>query len=276
VSDSANLTDLRSHFAFGENWSSYAEKIREEEIAEAVKGLMRLCGGRLEGQRFLDIGCGSGVHSLAALQLGAAEVVCVDIDPVSVATTKRVLARHYAGAAFRVEQVSVFDLDPRRWGQFDIVYSWGVLHHTGDMYRALRSACALVRPGGAFVVALYRRTWMCWLWRLEKRWYARASKRGQGIASATYLWLLARKLGSRYEAYVNTYRSLRGMNFHNDVHDWLGGYPYESITPEETERFMVSLGFKGERVFASKGPLFGRHIGFFGSACNEYVYVRSR
>jgi 2-polyprenyl-6-hydroxyphenyl methylase/3-demethylubiquinone-9 3-methyltransferase len=144
------------------------------------------------------------------------------------------------------------------------------------MYRALKYAFALVRPDGAFVVALYRRTWMCWLWRLEKRWYARASKRGQSIASATYLWLLARKLGSRYEAYVNTYRSLRGMNFHNDVHDWLGGYPYESITPEETERFMVSLGFKGERVFASKGPLFGRHIGFFGSACNEYVYVRSR
>jgi len=276
VSDPGDLTELQSHFAFGENWASYAEKIKEEEIDEAVKGLARLCGGRLDGQRFLDIGCGSGLHSLAALRLGAVEVVCVDIDPASVATAKSVLSRHSAGAAFRVEHASVFDMEPARWGQFDTVYSWGVLHHTGDMYRALRAAAGLVKPGGTFVVALYRKTWMCWFWRLEKRWYARASKRAQDVATSVYLWLMARRLGRRYQAYVNTYRSWRGMNFHNDVHDWLGGYPYESITADEAQRFMAGIGFKGARVFASKRGFFGRSCGVFGSGCDEYTYVRSR
>jgi SAM-dependent methyltransferase len=275
VSDSADLTGIESHFAFGENWASYAEKINDADIDEAVKGLQRLCG-RLDGQRFLDIGCGSGLHSLAALRLGAAEIVCVDIDPDSVATTKSVLSRHSAGAAFRVEQASVFDMDPSRWGQFDTVYSWGVLHHTGDMYRALRAAAALVKPGGAFVVALYRKTWLCWFWRVEKRWYSRASKRAQGVAARIYLWFFALALGRRYKTYVDEYRSARGMNFHNDVHDWLGGYPYESISPAETNRFMTGIGFRIERTFARKGPYFGRYAGFSGSGCDEYAYVRSQ
>lgn len=276
MSDATDLTGLESHFAFGENWASYAEKISQAEIDEAVRGLERLCGGRLDGQRFLDIGCGSGLHSLAALRLGAAEVVCVDIDPASVATTRTVLARHCAASATRVDQVSVFDMDPARWGQFDTVYSWGVLHHTGDMYRALRAAAALVKPSGTFVVALYRKTWMCWFWRIEKRWYTRASKRAQGIAMSIYLWFFARALGSKYKTYVDEYRGSRGMNFYNDVHDWLGGYPYESITPDETDRFMTSIGFRGERTFARKGRYFGRYSGVFGSGCDEYVYVRVR
>jgi SAM-dependent methyltransferase len=274
VSDAADLTGLESHFAFGENWASYAEKIDQAEIDEAIKGLERLCGGRLNGRRFLDIGCGSGLHSLAALRLGAAEVVCVDIDPVSVATTKAVLQRHCAGSAFRVERVSVFDMDPSHWGQFDTVYSWGVLHHTGDMYRALRAAAALVKPSGEFVVALYRKTLMCWFWRLEKRWYSRASKRGQGVATSIYLWFFALAQGKQHKTYVEEYRSARGMNFYNDVHDWLGGYPYQSITPVETRRFMASIGFKEKRKFARNGPFFGRYSGVFGSGCDEYAYVR--
>jgi 2-polyprenyl-6-hydroxyphenyl methylase/3-demethylubiquinone-9 3-methyltransferase len=267
---------LESHFAFGENWASYAETISQAEIDEAVKGLKRLCGGRLDGQRFLDIGCGSGLHSLAALRLGAAEVVCVDIDPVSVATTKTVLARHAPGSAFRVEQVSVFDMDSVRFGQFDTVYSWGVLHHTGDMSRAMRSAAELVKPGGSFVVALYQRTWLCWFWRLEKRWYAHASKRAQAAAGSVYISLFALAKGKKFKAYVEGYRSLRGMNFYNDVHDWLGGYPYESITPNEAHQFMTSMGFTVVRTFARKGPYFGRYIGFSGSGCGEYAYVRAR
>src|SRR6266446_6943680 len=123
-----DLTLQEAHFAFGRNWAAYAEKITQAEIEEAMRGLSRLLGNeRLDGKRFLDIGSGSGLHSLAALRLAAREVVAVDIDADSVATTRVVLERHTPGEDFRVVRASVFELDSISLGTFDVVYSWGVL-----------------------------------------------------------------------------------------------------------------------------------------------------
>lgn len=274
-----DLTRQDTHFAFGKNWASYAQKITRAQIDEAVTGLSRLLGGqRLDGMRFLDIGSGSGLHALAAFELGAAEVVALDIDPDSVATTQAVLALHAPGKTYRVAQHSVFDLTPEKYGTFDVVYSWGVLHHTGDMIRALRAAAALVGEGGQFVFALYRRVWMDWFWRLEKRWYTKASLASQARARAIYIALFRlalRVTGRRFADYVANYHERRGMDFYHDVHDWMGGWPYESILPSEVDSLMGSLGFGPVRVFAAKGLIGGRRIGFFGSGCDEYVYRRS-
>lgn len=239
-----DLTRQEAHFAFGKNWAAYAEKITEAHIGEAERNLSRLLGGeRLDGKRFLDIGSGSGLHSLAALRLGAREVVAVDTDPDSVATSQAVLARHAPHGRFRVEQASVFELDPHRLGDFDTVYSWGVLHHTGDLERAVRCAVALVREGGDLLLALYRRIWMDWFWKREKRWYAKASPQAQHRARAVYIALFRlglRFTGRRFDDYVADYRRNRGMDFYHDVHDWMGGWPYESIAPDEVERMMAA------------------------------------
>jgi 2-polyprenyl-6-hydroxyphenyl methylase/3-demethylubiquinone-9 3-methyltransferase len=270
---SANLLDQESHFAFGENWASYATLVTDARIEEAITCLRRLCGD-LHGKRFLDIGCGSGLHSLAALRLGATEVVAVDIDPRSVATTRQLLKAQARVKSWSAVQASVFDLLPSTYGAFDVVYSWGVLHHTGDLYRALRAASALVRPTGQFVFAVYRRTRLCWFWRLEKRWYARASRAAQNRARAVYVGLfrLLYPITRRrsFRSYVEGYAQKRGMDFYHDVHDWLGGWPYESISPAETERFMRQLGMDQVQAFVHNG----KRIGLFGSACDEYVYSR--
>ena len=163
------------------------------------------------------------------------------------------------------------------WGRFDVVYSWGVLHHTGDLAGALRRAAALVAPDGLFIVALYRKTWMCPFWRLEKRWYAHASPRAQAIVRAIYLRLFALGLlvtGRRLKDYVAGYPSHRGMDFYHDVHDWLGGYPYESMSPAEFETAMSQMGFGLVRSFADKGRILARNTGIFGSGCDEYVCAR--
>lgn len=271
-----DLTCAETHFAFGRNWAAYAEKVTEAEIGEAEKGLIRLIGNdRLAGARFLDIGCGSGLHSLAAMRLGAKEVVAIDLDPDSVATTQGLLQRHAPHGGYEVKALSVFELSPEALGTFDIVYSWGVLHHTGDMTRAIRCAAAMARPGALFAFALYRRVWMDFFWRREKRWYARASANAQRRARALYLALYRLGLlatGRRFSRYVEGYRSNRGMDFYHDVHDWLGGWPYESISPREVDVLMQGEGFIAERVLARKGYLLGRHPGIFGSGCDEYVY----
>src|SRR5687768_14830032 len=89
-----DLTALETHFAFGENWADFAHVIDEKHVNAAIDGLRRLLGDvDLKGKRFLDIGCGSGLHSLAALKLGAADVVAIDLDPRSVETTRALIAQ---------------------------------------------------------------------------------------------------------------------------------------------------------------------------------------
>jgi 2-polyprenyl-6-hydroxyphenyl methylase/3-demethylubiquinone-9 3-methyltransferase len=185
------------------------------------------------------------------------------------------------GQRWSVMEASVFELPQQSLGLFDVVYSWGVLHHTGDMYRALRSAAGLVAAGGQFIFALYRRTHLCWFWKLEKRWYAHAGEIAQARTRALYVGLfrftrplvafIRPGVHGTFDSYVAEYRQNRGMDFYHDVHDWLGGWPYESISPAETDRFMQQLGLRRVRAFVHQG----RSTGLFGSGCDEYVYGKA-
>ena len=268
--------DLASHFEFGRNWSGYAELIDAERIDQAVSGLERLAGtGGLAGKSFLDIGCGSGLHSLSALRLGAARVVAVDLDPHSVATTKQVLSQYAPEKQWEVREQSVFDLDPQQLGQFDVVYAWGSLHHTGAMYDAWRRAAQLVAPGGILIVALYRKTRLCRFWKIEKWLYTKSPASIQRCARTIFVatmrlafFLARRDFGKYQETYGQAYR---GMNYDHDVHDWLGGYPYESVSPAEADRFRQSLEFAHIRSFVEART----RVGVFGSGNDEYVWQRT-
>ena len=274
--EAADLKSLETHFEFGANWESFASGISEDSILEAEQGLLRLLGETsIAGKRFIDIGCGSGIHGLAALRLGAAEVVCCDIDPVSVSTAQAVLGRYAPGQPWQAREASVFDLTPETLGHFDIVYSWGVLHHTGSLDLAMRRAAALLANGGIFVFALYRKTWMCSFWTVEKRWYTGASTIMQRLARGIYSTLFYVGLlvtGRNPVRYVSTYHNRRGMDFRHDVHDWLGGYPYESISPQDVNVLMRSLHLSEVRSFVQSGSR--AKCGLLGSGCDEYVYRR--
>lgn len=266
---------MSTHFAFGENWASYAEGIGAEQVAWSERCMQALAGPEgVRGGSVVDVGCGSGLHSLAALRLGAASVLALDRDPQSVATTRAVLARLAPqGARYDVREADILALDPAQTGRFDLVYSWGVLHHTGAMVRAIERAAALARPGGLFAFALYRRTWLCPLWRIEKLVYSGAAPATQARIRAAYVALYrfrARLAGQDFVRFLSDYPKQRGMDFLHDVHDWLGGYPYESIAEPEVERLMARLGFR--HVRSNVTP---RHIGLFGSGCDEYVYERT-
>lgn len=269
-----NLLDQRSHFAFGENWLDYVRKIDEGKISRAMADLRRLSGRqRLDGMSFLDIGCGSGLSALAATRLGATRVAGVDIDPDSVKAAREVFSR-FAPRRADFEVRSVFEMTPAAFGTFDIVYSWGVLHHTGDMVRAIEVAAAMVRPGGEFYLALYRKTPYCGMWRHIKRWYSKAPPASQQRARNVRVFLskaVFKMQGRDFAAYVKDY-GLRGMDYYNDVHDWLGGYPYQSATADECHTLLGRMGFAVDREFVGSG----RHplSGILGSGCNEYAFRR--
>ena len=257
-------------FEFGKNWESYSHLVDAPRIDSAVSRLSQMLAmNSLAGKTFIDIGCGSGVHALAALKLGAELVKAIDLDRNSVETTRVLLERFNCLDRAEVEELSVFDLDPQRHGHFDIVYSWGVLHHTGDMNRAIVAATRMVRPGGVFAVALYGKTRYCGIWTRIKRWYVCASPERRDFAERLYVrlfgWYLLLR-GKRLSTHIRTYRNKRGMDFMHDVRDWIGGYPYESIRPRELDALLRPLGFT--RVQASVK----RRSGLFGSGCDEYLY----
>ena len=266
------MSDTALRFEFGKNWASFAAALNEERIAEAERRLLSLVDrDRLNGARFLDIGCGSGIHALAALRLGVANLSAIDLDLDSVRTTQAVLERWWSGANYQVERKSVFELEGAP-PQFDIVYSWGVLHHTGEMVRAIRVAASAVKPGGTLAIALYGRTRYCGIWTRIKRWYVQATPVQRQRAEDWYVRLFGFYLmlrGQRLSRHIANYEKKRGMDFYHDVRDWIGGYPYESITPKQLEALTRPLGLVLEKQNVK------RRSGLFGSGNDEYVFRRA-
>src|SRR5438045_8113529 len=114
-----NLEELETHFRFGDNWQSYARTITEAHIRHAVAGLRELLPDGCAGETFLDIGSGSGIHSLAASTLGAT-VAAIDIDPASVEATHSVLTSH-GFSAMVPTQTRVYALNPEPSSRFTMV-----------------------------------------------------------------------------------------------------------------------------------------------------------
>jgi 2-polyprenyl-6-hydroxyphenyl methylase/3-demethylubiquinone-9 3-methyltransferase len=266
--------DQSKHFAFGKNWADYSRTITEADIEAAKTELQRLLDvDSLAGRSFLDIGCGSGIHSLCALNLGAKSVYAIDIDPDSVATTRAVLEKYWEGDNFKVEQKNIFTIDKEQLPIFDIVYSWGVLHHTGDMWDAIDKASALTKDNGLFAIAIYRKTPLCEFWKWEKKLYTNAG----GVTRKLLTWLFAgMKILRDLVRFKNPLKKIRrhsgkkrGMKWYTDVIDWLGGYPYESASPEEIESFLRQRGFQLLQSGKTR-----KRLGFFGTGNAEYLFTR--
>lgn len=267
-----------ARFEFGANWTRFLAVLDEQRIAAAERGLQRfLDRERLDGLSFLDIGSGSGLSSLAARRLGA-RVHSFDYDPQSVACTAELRRRYFAGdPQWTVERGSALDAAyVRSLGPFDIVYSWGVLHHTGRMWEALELAAIPVAPGGQLFIAIYNDTGtQSRRWLAIKRRYNRIPRVlrppfAVAVALPQELKALGRATLSlrphRYFESWTQYRRRRGMSRWHDIVDWVGGYPYEFAAPEEIFDFYRARGFALTKM----------KCGGVGLGCNQFVFERHR
>jgi 2-polyprenyl-6-hydroxyphenyl methylase/3-demethylubiquinone-9 3-methyltransferase len=261
-------------FAFGKNWHRFVEaNLNEERIGISGSYMMNFLElTELTGKSFLDIGSGSGIHSLAAVRVGANPVMSFDYDPDSVAATKAVKETMQPAADFwMIEQGSVLDSEyMQSLGQYDLVYSWGVLHHTGDQWTAIRNASERVATSGLFYLALYSADVQIdpppEYWLEVKQRYVAAGKWKRNWMVLWYLWRFSLcKNPFRLPALLRTmkeYQKSRGMSYLTDVRDWIGGWPMEfSHDQDVIDLFEEELGFELVKIFQ-------------GEANTEYLFRR--
>lgn len=268
--------DVENRFEFGKNWSRFLRLIDESRIEEAEKSIQKMLRcERLDGKTFLDAGCGSGLFSLAAHRLGAT-VHSFDYDPQCVACCQELRSRfgsESSQSVWQIEQGSVLDTDYlATLKPHDVVYSWGVLHHTGQMWQAIGNVIELVSDDGQFATSLYNdQGGASRRWLLIKKFYNAVPQPLKLMTVLTVgFWTELRQMLIRLVRLQNPLpfadwkqrQSDRGMSYWHDLVDWVGGYPFEVARPDEVFEFFWNRGFTMTGMTTLTG----------GYGCNEFVF----
>ncbi len=255
-------------FDFGQNWQEFSEsKLDDQHFAEAKNSIEDLIGvEELQQKSLLDIGCGSGIFSIAAALLGARCVVGLDINAKSIHASHKNLTRfatYLTDEKVKFHVCDVLNLEAiQTFGAFDIVYAWGSLHHTGSMWEAIRNASQQVAPSGTFVLAIYNCHWTSPIWFQIKRIYNLSPRFVQNVLN--YIFGAIIYLAVLLVVRKNPLQGERGMDFWYNVIDWLGGYPYEYASADEIVKFVEELGFTLKRIEPPRAP----------TGCNEFVFSK--
>ena len=258
-------------FDFGKNWEDYSKNaLTLEKVSKSKEHFLKLLEGiEIKSKSFLDIGFGQGLGILSAKSEGAFVIGC-DINP----KCAEVLKLNSPLFNIKPEEMPVVVgsiLDPDvvqkiehiNSGKFDVVHSWGVLHHTGKMKSAIKNAASLVKPNGYFVIAIYNRHWSSLLWLFIKWFYCKSPVFLQKIMIKIFYPIIY--LAKWIVTGQNPKNQLRGMDFFYDVIDWVGGYPYEYASTNEINLYVENLGFKSIKTVTAQVP----------TGCNEFVFRRN-
>lgn len=253
-------------FSFGKNWQAFSENaLTNDNIIQfrnSFKDLMH--GIEVKNKNFIDIGFGQGLALISASQMGA-RVLGIDIDKDNIRALENTCRKIGLWKIPNHRITSILDdaFVERNKHQFDIVHSWGVLHHTGSMDKALNNACSLVAENGFFVCSIYNRHWSSWLWKWIKFFYNRSPEVIKKVFIAVFYpiiffakWIVTGKNPNNKE---------RGMDFFYDVVDWVGGYPYEYSSADDMVKLIQSKGFQCIRVNPAGVP----------TGCNEFVFKKA-
>lgn len=253
-------------FDFGSNWAEFSKRrVDPGRLEIACKSLQSLVGEKnFAGKSFLDVGCGSGLFSIAAHRLGATKVVGVDVNPRCIEISQANRDFLAPGACIEFHVASALESEQlKRFGSYDLVYAWGSLHHTGSMWKAIGNVSERVAPEGVLILAIYNKHITSPAWKTIKWMYNQVPGLVQRFMILIFVGIIyvAKFLVTR----TNPLKKERGMDFWYDVIDWVGGYPYEYATPSEVEAIVSLGGFQLRRFASASVP----------TGCNEFVFEKN-
>lgn len=264
------MSNMADRFEFGVNWGNFLKTMDNERLDEAVRSLSEWIGmSDLTNRTFFDIGSGSGLFSLAARKMGA-EVRSFDYDDNCVMCTKELKNRYFPNdKLWTIERGDILDDSyMSKYSEYDVVYSWGVLHHTGNMYKALENAGKHVKNGGFLFIAIYNdQGLLSRLWTLEKKVYVSLPNILKMFIATVFFTVLWSVRGIEDIIHLRPfyswkqYKKKRGMSPWHDAVDWVGGYPFEVAKPEYIFDFFHKHGFSLERMSTCG----------MGHGCNQYL-----
>ena len=261
---------LEKRFTFGKNWSKFVDsQFNPERLEGSIRVFQDFTSLQvLSSKTFIDVGCGSGLHSLAAHKMGAKKITSFDFDPKAVDATAKLKTMAGSPSNWAINQGSVLDLDfVSSLGKFDFVYSWGVFHHTGSVWEAIKNTSTLVASEGQMYFALYSldvqpNAEYC-LKTKEKE--VRSSYFRKMVMEQSYLYtyyysssILQRIIG----LFKGESGRIRGMELMTDVRDWLGGWPMEFVLDDEVVSFVDKLGYQITNIKK-------------GEACTEFLFKKT-
>ena len=258
-------------FEFGKNWLEFLKNISEEIISNSQNSMLKMLNTSLEGKTFLDVGSGSGLSSLSAKRSGAS-VTSYDFDIDSVACTNELKRRYYKNdTKWIISQGSILEKEfCKKLGEFDVVYSWGVLHHTGDMKKAMANIDLCVKKNGILFLAIYNdQRLQSKIWTKIKKTYVDYKLLRPILIFLGYLvfwgpFFMTGLLKLNPLKKWTEYKMKRGMSPHHDIVDWMGGYPFEVAKPEEIISFYLKKGYRLIELKTCGGRL----------GCNEFVFIK--
>jgi hypothetical protein len=258
-------------FDFGKNWEKFSKTaLNEHKVKQARDDFVGLFKDiELKNKSFIDIGFGQGLSLLTATALGAV-TTGIDINPLSEGILRK-NAKYFPEvdvSKIKIYTGSVLDtsllenITHSGKNEFDVVHSWGVLHHTGNLYKSIQLTCNMVQKQGYYIIAIYNKHWSSRIW-LWIKWFYNYSpvflKKFFIYFCYPVIWVAKFLVTGK-----NPKKQQRGMDFFYDIIDWVGGYPYEYASKEQIKKFVESQGFKLLREIPAKVP----------TGCNEFVFIK--
>ena len=259
-------------FKFGKNWKLFLKGLENKHIQISKKALLKFNQNiNLKNRSFIDIGSGSGLSSLAAKQLGA-KVVSIDVDTECIECTKFLKNKFYKDSKdWDIKKLSILNTkNIKIMNKFDYVYSWGVLHHTGNLKKALKNTESLCGKNGFIHLALYNdQGRKSKRWKIIKKMYIKNNFIVKKLIELIFFpfFLLKPFLQSLLSPILKNNNRIRkrGMTHYISMVDWLGGYPFETSKPEEIFNFFTNKNYTLISLYTC-GP---------GHGCNEFLFKKN-